>query len=122
MNQQVKRQATQDEIEMLKDLRGVTFAVGSFDKRFVRDVADYAINGGELTDRQAALIPTLHYRYRSQHGKQTPNYDPKNDPKAQRVCHCKLPGFDANNRSTCPTCGKPHRSETLAAMFAASHA
>jgi len=25
------------------------------------------------------------------------------------LCACKLPGFDANEPSKCPTCGKPHR-------------
>lgn len=25
------------------------------------------------------------------------------------LCDCKLPGFDANKTSKCPTCGKPHR-------------
>jgi hypothetical protein len=26
------------------------------------------------------------------------------------ICACKLPGFDANDPSICPTCGKPHRA------------
>lgn len=69
---------------MLNDLRKCTFQIGSFDKRFVRDVSGAVNSGQEITERQAALIPTMHYRYRRQHGKKTPNYDPTVDPKAHR--------------------------------------
>ncbi len=69
---------------MINDLKKCTFAVGSFDKRFVRDISARLSSGMELTPKQAALIQTMHYRYRRQHGKLTPNYDPKADPKAHR--------------------------------------
>jgi len=79
-----KRLATGMEKSLLGDLRRCTFAVGSFDKRFVRCVSDAIRSGQEITLKQAALIPTLHYRYRRQHGKPTPDYDPALDPKAHR--------------------------------------
>lgn len=69
---------------MMKDLSKVTFLPASFDKRFYRDVSSQINATGEVTDRQGALIPTLHYRYRRQHGKPTPNYDPDADPMAHR--------------------------------------
>lgn len=84
MNKQIKRKATETEAAMLRDLERCTFAVASFDKRFVRDVSSIVKSGGEITEKQAALIPTMHYRYRRQHRKSTPNYDPKSDPKAHR--------------------------------------
>jgi hypothetical protein len=76
------RPATDEERRLMKHLIGCTFAVGSFDKRFVRDVSARIEATGEITDKQGVLIYTLHYRYRRQHRKPTPNYDPDTDPKA----------------------------------------
>jgi hypothetical protein len=84
------RDATDAERAMLKDLSGCTFQVASFDKRFVRNVSAQVNATGQVTERQGALIPTMHYRYRRQHGKQTPNYNPAIDPKVHRSGRNKL--------------------------------
>ena len=75
---------TDEHRAMMKDLSGCTFAVASFDKRFVRNISAQINAGQMLTEKQSALIYTLHYRYRRQHGRSTPNYDPRTDPKAHR--------------------------------------
>lgn len=77
-------QATDEHLSMMDDLRKCTFQVGSFDKRFVRNVSALINSKGLLTPKQAALIYTLHYRYRRQHGKITPHYDVSQDLKAHR--------------------------------------
>lgn len=84
------RDATDTERAMLKDLSGCTFQVASFDKRFVRNVSAQVNATGKVTEKQGSLIPTMHYRYRRQHGKPTPNYDPTIDPKAHRTERNKL--------------------------------
>lgn len=76
--------ATDIERQMLDDLAHCTFQVASWDKRFVRNIVSAVRFDIGITEKQAALIPTLHYRYRRQHGKPTPDYDPKTDPKAHR--------------------------------------
>lgn len=76
--------ATDEHKALMADLLKCTFQVASFDKRFVRNVSSQINALGKLTEKQAALIYTMHYRYRRQHGKPTPNYDPKTDPKAHR--------------------------------------
>lgn len=76
--------ATEEHKSLMADLLKCTFQVASFDKRFVRNVSSQINTTGKLTEKQAALIYTLHYRYRRQHGKPTPNYDAATDPKAHR--------------------------------------
>lgn len=63
----VWREFTADERKMALALGGCTFSVGSFDKRFARDVsARAAAPLGKISERQAALLPRMVYRYRRQ--------------------------------------------------------
>lgn len=59
---------TDEQRRMLAELRTCTFGVGSWDKRFVRDLAgspaDY-----ELTPRQEWALRRTYYRYRVQCGR-----------------------------------------------------
>ena len=47
-------------------LAGVSYLPGSWDKRFARDVAAIAAAGGTLTDKQAANVDRLAWKYRRQ--------------------------------------------------------
>lgn len=51
----------------LGQLSRCMFLPGSWDKRFVRDVSAYPADH-ELTDKQAAALHKLAYRYRRQRG------------------------------------------------------
>lgn len=54
--------------EALQALKQCTFLPGSFDKRFVRDLSALPADA-ELTERQAANVERLAYRYRRQIGR-----------------------------------------------------
>lgn len=60
--------ATDGERSLLMALRGCRFAVGSYDKRFVRNVSAEALNPEHpgLTERQRAFLALLGHRYRRQ--------------------------------------------------------
>lgn len=58
------------QITIAKKLQQCSFLPGSFDKRFARDIAFLATNSPdkELTEKQAACLDRLVYRYRRQIG------------------------------------------------------
>jgi len=33
------------------------------------------------------------------------------EQESEKLCECRLPGFDVSNPDICPTCKKPHRPE-----------
>lgn len=59
---------TPRQIELAKSLERVTFQVGSYNKRFCRDMAGLArlSPAVELTEKQAALLEQMYHRYRRQ--------------------------------------------------------
>lgn len=60
----VYRLITEREMKAIKALNGCRFLPGSYDKRFVRDM-----RGGELiSEKQAAFLRLVFYRYRRQLG------------------------------------------------------
>ena len=56
---------THEQFDLIQRLRKCVLSPASFDKRFIRDLASYAI-GMELSAKQAAYLEILHYRYRRQ--------------------------------------------------------
>jgi hypothetical protein len=62
---------TDEQQAQLYALNGCTFGVGSFDKRFVRDLAA-APKDTELTERQDWYLRRTYYRYRKQIGHKAP--------------------------------------------------
>ena len=61
-----RRGMTADELELARGLGACTFSVGSFDKRFARDLAGAAAGDQLISDKQAALLPVKVVRYRRQ--------------------------------------------------------
>ncbi|NUQ07033.1 MAG: hypothetical protein HUU31_24340 [Anaerolineae bacterium] len=59
---------TPEQIAQAKALVRCTFLPGSYDKRFAKDMAFYAVHqpGRELTEKQAALLEKMMHRYRRQ--------------------------------------------------------
>ena len=61
---------TDEQVALIKRLSRCRFGVGTYDKRFVRDMS-YQVehdSAKELTTRQARYLTWLHWRYRRQLG------------------------------------------------------
>lgn len=64
---------TRVELELLHHVSGCRLLPGSWDKRFVRQLASLACKGGQkLSAAQREQLGRIHYRYRRQHGQPTP--------------------------------------------------
>ena len=56
---------TPSQFDLIQRLSKCVLSPASYDKRFVRNLATYAI-GMELSAKQAAYLEIMHYRYRRQ--------------------------------------------------------
>lgn len=96
---------------IIRDLSRCTFLPGSFEKRFVRDMAtkpdDY-----ELSEKQAAFLDKTHHRYREQimnhwqAGREVWN-EPEDDPddiEGNRLAYEAL--YPEERDRDCPICGR----------------
>ena len=54
-----------EQITMIKALSCCTFGVGSYQKRFVRDVSTFP-SGKKLSDKQSLYLDKLYWQYRKQ--------------------------------------------------------
>jgi hypothetical protein len=58
---------TEQQQQWIAELSRCSFYPGSYDKRFVRDLESYSPDK-ELTEKQAAFLEKLAWRYRKQRG------------------------------------------------------
>lgn len=61
-----KRPLTDDERAAAKAVQRCTMPVGSWDKRFTRDILSWSLDTGQISERSAAQLWRLFVRYRRQ--------------------------------------------------------
>lgn len=74
---------------MLYALNGCSFGVGSFEKRFVRDLASAAVTI-ELSPRQDWYLRRTYYRYRKQIGHNSPRPADYDSPPVKKTTLTEL--------------------------------
>ena len=109
----VFREMTDEEARASLALGACSFSVGTFDKRFARGLSGSARTKREITDKQAAVLWRLVYRYRRQIPEDAIVDFAMRRVEADNPCSCEDEGPTLRTSETCARHGdEDHRRVT----------